>query len=135
MKPMNPLDFPMLVIPPSCKLETNNFRGIVAIQFLISIKLSFKWALDEVSRTKLVYLPQWMVLYFLSTFTAHNWLLFINLTWWWKMDIRFEIYRVMSIEISLWHAKSMTFFQFCCTVLFSHILRFIFIPYCNQYEI
>ena len=42
MKPMNPLDFHMLVIPPSCKLETNNFRGIVAIQFLISIKLSFK---------------------------------------------------------------------------------------------
>ena len=57
MKPMNPLDFPMLVIPPSCKLETNNFRGIVAIQFLISIKLSFKWALDEVSMTKLMYLP------------------------------------------------------------------------------
>ena len=45
MKSINPLDFPMLVIPPSCKLETNNFRGIVAIQFLISIKLSFKWTL------------------------------------------------------------------------------------------
>ena len=67
MKPMNPLDFPMLVIPPSCKLETNNFRGIVAIQFLISIKLSFKWALDKVSMTKLVYLPQWDDPPFLST--------------------------------------------------------------------
>ena len=38
---MNPLDLPMLVIPPSHKKEMSNFRSIVPIQFLISIKLSF----------------------------------------------------------------------------------------------
>ena len=135
MKPMNPLDFHMLVIPPSCKLETNNFRGIVAIQFLISIKLSFKWALDEVSRTKLVYLPQWMVLYFLSTNTAHNWLSFINLTWWWKIDIRFEFCRVMSIEISLWHAKSMIIFQFCRWVIIGQKICLVLILFLNWYNL
>ena len=46
MKSMNPLDFPLIVIPPSCKEETNNFRGIVPIQSLISIKLSLKWDLN-----------------------------------------------------------------------------------------
>ena len=126
MKSMNLLDFPMLVIPPSCKEETNNFRSIIPIQSLISIKLSLKWALDEVSMTKLMYLTQWMFLHFLSTNATQNWLYFINLTWWWKMDIRFEIYRVMPIEISLWHSKSMTFFQFCCTVL---LIMFLDITY------
>ena len=116
MKSMNLLDFPMLVIPPSCKEETNNFRSIIPIQSLISIKLSLKWALDEVSMTKLMYLTQWMFLHFLSTNATQNWLLFINLTWWWKMDIRFVIYRVMPIEIRLWHTKSMTFFQFCYVI-------------------
>ena len=44
----------MLVISPSCKWETNNFLVIVPIQSLISIKWSLKWALDEVSMTKLM---------------------------------------------------------------------------------
>ena len=40
---------------PPRKQETSNFRGIVPIQFLISIKLSLKWALDEVSTIKLTF--------------------------------------------------------------------------------
>ena len=40
---------------PPRKQETSNFRGIVPIQFLISIKLSLKWALDEVSTIKLMF--------------------------------------------------------------------------------
>ena len=38
------------------KKETSNFRGIVPIQFLINIKLSIKWALNESSPTKLTFL-------------------------------------------------------------------------------
>ena len=44
------------ILPPPYKAETINFRGIVPIQFLISIKLSIKWALDECTRTKLMFL-------------------------------------------------------------------------------
>ena len=79
MKSMNLLDFPKLVIPPSCKEETNNFRGIVPIQSLISIKLSLKLALDEVSMTKLMHLLQWDDHLFPCSFTTKNWLLFKNL--------------------------------------------------------
>ena len=35
------------ILTPPYKAETINFRGIVSIQYLISIKLSLKWALDE----------------------------------------------------------------------------------------
>ena len=37
------------------KNKMTNFRGIVPIQSLISVKLSLKWALDEVSTTKLMF--------------------------------------------------------------------------------
>ena len=45
-----------LIITPSPKQETVNFRGIVYFLFLISIKLSLKWALVETSMTKLIFL-------------------------------------------------------------------------------
>ena len=37
-------------------METTNVRGIVTIHFLIIIKASIKWVLDESSLTKLVFL-------------------------------------------------------------------------------
>ena len=79
MKSMNPLDVSMLVIPPSHKKETSNFRGIVPIQSLISIKLSIKKALDEVSMTKLMYLMQWDDPLLSCSFTTQNQLLLKNL--------------------------------------------------------
>ena len=78
MKSMNPLDLPMLVIPPSHKKEMSNFRGIVPIQSLISIKLSLKQALVEVSMTKLMYLIQWDDPLFSCSFTTQKRLLFKN---------------------------------------------------------
>ena len=44
---------------PPYKMKTSNFRGIVPIQFLISIKLSLKWALDESSLTRFTFLCRW----------------------------------------------------------------------------
>ena len=41
---------------PPYKMKTSNFRGIVPIQFLISIILPIEWALDERYPTKLTYL-------------------------------------------------------------------------------
>ena len=41
----------------------SSFRGIVPIHFLISIKLSLNWALEEVSMTKLMYLYNGMILW------------------------------------------------------------------------
>ena len=41
---------------PPYKMETSNFRGIVPIQFLISIILPIEWALDERYPTKLTFL-------------------------------------------------------------------------------
>ena len=43
-------------VPPVYKIETSNFRGIVPIQFLISIILPIEWALDERYPTKLTFL-------------------------------------------------------------------------------
>ena len=50
------LSIVQLIITPSAKQETGNFRGIVYFLFLISIKLSLKWALVETSMTKLIFL-------------------------------------------------------------------------------
>ena len=44
------------IIPPPHKQETSNFRGIVHIQYIISVKLSLKWALDKSSPIKLTFL-------------------------------------------------------------------------------
>ena len=44
------------IITPPCKRETRNFWGLVPIQFLISIKLYLKWALDESSLTQITFL-------------------------------------------------------------------------------
>ena len=41
---------------PPYKMKTSNFRGIVPIQFLISIILPIEWALDERYPTKLTFL-------------------------------------------------------------------------------
>ena len=46
---------PRLNFAPPRKKEMSNFRGIVPIQSLISIKLSLKWAVDEVSMIKLTF--------------------------------------------------------------------------------
>ena len=70
------------ILPPSCKLKTKNFRAIVPIQFLIYIKFSLKWALDEVSTSKLMYLIQWEIDLASTSFTTHNWVLLKNLMWW-----------------------------------------------------
>ena len=70
------------ILPPSCKLKTKNFRAIVPIQFLIYIKFSLKWALDEVSTSKLMNPIIWEIAIPSTSFTTHNWVLLQNLMWW-----------------------------------------------------
>ena len=86
------------ILPPSCKIKTKNFRAIVPIQFLIYIKFSLKWALDEVSTSKLMYLIQWEIDLASTSFTTHNWVLLKNLMWWTKTDFRFGILSIKLIR-------------------------------------
>ena len=75
-------EFIDFILPPSCKLKTKNFRAIVPIQFLIYNKFSLKWALDEVSTSKLMNPIIWEIAIPSTSFTTHNWVLLQNLMWW-----------------------------------------------------
>ena len=75
-------EFIDFILPPSCKLKTKNFRAIVPIQFLIYIKFSLRWALDEVSTSKLMNPIIWEIAIPSTSFTTHNWVLLQNLMWW-----------------------------------------------------
>ena len=48
--------------PPLKKWETSDFRGMVPIWFLIYIILPLKWALDESSPIKLMFLFPFLIL-------------------------------------------------------------------------
>ena len=75
-------EFIDFILPPSCKLKTKNFRAIVPIQILIYNKFSLKWALDEVSTSKLMNPIIWEIAIPSTSFTTHNWVLLQNLMWW-----------------------------------------------------
>ena len=86
--------------PPRRKKETSNFRGIVPIQSLISVKLSLKWALDEVSTINLTFPCVMEVLTILTILIAEN---FVTL---FCFSTKFKIFKKFCLDIPKYTLKN-----------------------------